>query len=550
MNLFRSRFPLGPSHVGILLFCTAVITKISGILRYSLGPDELMVWSISRARTLSEILYRNSFEVHPPLEPFIKSLLFTVTENVDYIRCIYAAFGITAAFLIARSIPETENRKGFTIVFLLLALSQTFTHISILIRGYVFLVFFLALAIYLMKRVCCAPVPLSIRDLLCITIALTFAGLSHVSGFIAGPPILVTSILLSRASSLRNKIIQVVCSLGWLAGVGATIYLYQFRQGTGASYWRELARGPLFKNCSNFYDTDVTLIRVLDIFSPLPSSLQSPLILILSGIAGLTLYLVGLRYSYKNAKWLSLYSLGTIFLATISHVLGLYPLSSPRHMVFVLPAVLLPISHFLACVPLSKKQLQSCTVGFTTLACIVGALNLHFLHHPDFATSKKHLAQIKEQLTEVTQRNTALLSSRFALLYILKELDNLDTFYMSSGVERIKSGNASVHTCVEPMLWQTTRSSIQKCISMDDAGEMSNTTVWLTSIGFTDNRLTDIRRSALKQGNLISDRSLPGLLLFEISIQSLRNTLEGRSTGHVEDENHCTGPIVSNKHPY
>jgi hypothetical protein len=413
-----------------------------------------MVWSISRARTVSELLYRNSFEVHPPLEPLVKSLLFTLTESIDGIRCVYAILGILATFFIARSLPETENRTGFTILFLLLSLSQTFTHISILLRGYVFLLFFLALGIYLMKRACSASVPLSIRDTTAITVCLILAGLSHVSGFIAGPPILITSIFFSRAASWSKKVGHLVCSLGSLTCVSVGVYLYQFRSGTGASYWRELAQGPLFSRCSNFFDLDVTVTRILDIFSPLPSSLYSPLLLIITGITGLTLYLVGLRYSFRTARWLVIYSLGTVILAITCHLLSLYPLSSPRHMSFILPALLLPIAHFLASLTPSKKVLQLCVAGGTALASLIGALNLHFAHHPDFATSKVQLARIRTQLDEVKRENTTIVSSRFGLLYVLKEQDNIDTFYMSKDGESIQKGNATIVTCVEPMLWK------------------------------------------------------------------------------------------------
>jgi hypothetical protein len=528
-----------------VLILSFLLAEICAIATYALGPDELMVWSIARGDSLSEILRRNTFEVHPPLEPLIRAGLFFLTDNVFVLRGLYCGIGLVTILALSKAVPCRATHTGALTLMSLLVLYPTIAHTSILLRGYVFLLLFLALAVLLMSRICQRVTPLSTRHVVALNGLLVLAGLSHVSGFIAAPAVVTTVLVCGQPRSAARSVWYLGISLVILGVVAGSVYALQFADGTGAATWRALARSTLFRECAQFNAIDTVTTRIFHLFSFVPSGVLSMRGVFVSGGIGLAIYLISLRSALRSFRWVALFSFLCIVCAASTHLIGAYPLSSPRHMSFLVPAIFLPISHFVSGW-VSRFNLAMVMAGAVAVTNSLYAWSgVQFARHPDFSMTRAKNEAISHKLAQIGEQTSAIFASRFAALYLLMKKDSLRTFYMDPFAERFSISHARVAVCVDAPLWQTKRASLEKCISDELTGTDGNEQqpVRLASIGFADNLLAEIRRVGTASGVVTADESTDGMLLFQMPLRAAREGLARISDGGYTD-NHCTGPIT------
>ncbi len=527
-----------------LLIVSFLIVEMCAIATYALGPDELMVWSIARGDSLSELLRRNTFEVHPPLEPLIRAGLFFLSDNVVVLRSLYCGVGLLTILTLAKAVPRSGSPAGALTLMSLLVLSPTIAHTSILLRGYVFLLLFLAFAVLLMSRICQHERSLSTRNVVALNGFLILAGLSHVSGFIVAPAVVATALVYGKPRDSRRTLLHLTISLLALGGIGGSVYVVQFADGTGAAAWRALVGSSLFRECAQFNAIDTVVTRIFHLLSFMPASLFSMRGSIVSGAIGLVMYFISLRRAQRLCPWIALFSLLCVACAASAHGIGVYPLSSPRHMSFLVPAILLPISHFVAGY-ISRFNLRGVMVGcVATVQGVYAFSGAQFARHPDFSMTRATSEAISQKLFQLSERSSTIFTSRFGVLYLLMEKDSLRTFYMGPSAEHFSISHAKVDVCVDPSLWQTRQASLKECISEEVRRHKGNENelVWFTSIGFSDNLLAEIRRVGMAAGLVTLDESSEGILLFQMPLRAVGDVLVRIAEGGYSD-NHCAGPI-------
>jgi len=530
------------SVLGLVLFVLACATllRMVGVYRYALGPDEMMVWSIARGRDLYEVLRRTSFEVHPPLEPIVKHFLLFFSTDPDVIRLGYVGLGLASLMFLSFAVPSDRVRSARLIIVMCAAISETLIHVSVLLRGYCFLLFGLSVALWSMRRIVQGSYVTIRGPALLMMCSLIFAGCCGVSGFLAAPAIVLTSFLHVPRLSLGKRLLYTGGILAALVLIAMVIFYFQFHPASGATAWRSLARSDLFSACSAFSNSTAAIIRTLHLFSPLPLSLTSPTLLIVFGFGGFMVVVGALAYCWHTYRWICTYSAISLISAVVAHAGGIYPISSPRHMVFVCLALLLPVSVALARAinGMVRPWILVCCVVVYSVVCAVS--DVHFKDHPDFSVSRETQRYVDRELDDVGAKSATVFASRFGLLYVLQRIDGQQTFYM--GLDSVGLSSTTVYVCAPELLWQSTRASLSRCVQ-DKVQE----SVWLFSAGFADNLMSELYGCFTRTDRVLEDRTRAGVQLFRVRTADLMDALTGeclQGVGRSYREDHCARAIL------
>jgi hypothetical protein len=478
----------------ILIFLCAVIVRSVGVPFFFFSPDELMDLGVSQGASLREVLHRSTVEVHPPLEQLMKRLLLWSTDNVAVIRGVYCCLGLMAVTALSLAAYTVGGLSAGLTCFTIAAFVPAYVSISLLVRGYGLFALAIALALREFFLLGKSPSPYTTGRSWALALWLALACATNFAGFPFACAILLSlaSLRATNRSPTRYMFIGTIAAA--LALEGAVLWWWYFSPETGAAEWRAMSRSPYFEQCAAFQSLSLWVVRLLTLFVPLPVNLIPAELFVTVGAALVVLYVRALARLRNTHRELVVFACIAWGLSTALNFAGFYPLVGPRHSIWLLPGIFIPLSvvwgHFI----LAHPRVIGLLVVTITAFSLKG---WYFNHTNDFPLPTANYQAAKDFIQREVATEDIIITDRFGLLYVLYEHDRLRTFYEPS--EPIYSTSFLGHRVLASTperRWQLTQQDITPLMNELQTKSAQEAKVWLLSLGFKDNVMEQLRRCA------------------------------------------------------
>jgi hypothetical protein len=232
----------------------------------------------------------------------------------------------------------------------------------------------------------------------------------------------------------------------------------------------------------------------LTLFVPLPVNLIPAELFVTVGAALVVLYVRALARLRNTHRELVVFACVAWGLSTALNFAGVYPLVGPRHSIWLLPGIFIPLSvvwgHFI----LAHPRVIGLLVVTITAFSLKG---WYFNHTNDFPLPTANYQAAKDFIQREVATEDIIITDRFGLLYVLYEQDRLRTFYEPS--EPIYSTSFLGHRVLASTperRWQLTQQDITPLMNELQTKSAQEAKVWLLSLGFKDNVMEQLRRCA------------------------------------------------------
>lgn len=526
----------------ILIFLCAIIVRAVGIPSFFFSPDELMDLGVSQGASLREVLHRSTVEVHPPLEQLLKRLLFWGTDNVTIIRAVYCCVGLMAVTALSLAAYTVGGFSAGLTCFAITAFVPACVSISLLVRGYGLFVLTISLALREFFRLGKSPSPYTTGRSWALVVWLSLACATNFAGFPFACAILLSLALLRATNRSPTTYMFLGTIAAALALEGAVLWWWYFSPETGAAEWRAMSKSAYFEQCAAFQSLSLWVLRLLTLFVPVPLHMLSAELCVTVGAALVALYVSALARLRNTHPELVVFALVAWGLSTALNFAGVYPLVGPRHSIWLLPAILIPLSvvsrHF---IPAHSRVIGLLAVAITALSLKGG----YFTHTYDFPLPITNYEAAKDFIQREIAPEDSIITDRFGLLYVLYEQDRLRTFYEpSESIYPTSFLGRRVLASTPGRRWQLTQQDIAPLLNKLQTSSAPEAKIWLLSLGFKDHVMERLRRCAEARQIPLRTLDIPGVCIVGISSGELTRLLESSSECFAEyRDNLCAEKI-------